>query len=109
MAGDDGEMNQKVAQLLGLAMRAGKVITGEGLVINGVRNGQAKLVLLATDASANTTKKVSDKCLYYKVPCYSLSTRYELGSAIGKEARVSIAITDSKMAKSMENLLTPNP
>jgi ribosomal protein L7Ae-like RNA K-turn-binding protein len=100
-------MIPKVAQMLGLAMRARKVITGEELVIQAVRGGQAKLVLLAADASANTTKKVTDKCSHYQVPCYTVADRYELGRAIGKDSRVSLAITDSKMAESIQHLLTP--
>ncbi|WP_139488944.1 YlxQ family RNA-binding protein [Brevibacillus dissolubilis] len=101
-------MNPKVSNLLGLAMRARKIVTGEGLVVDAVRKGQAKIVLLATDASANTAKKVTDKCQHYQVPCYALLTRYELGQAIGKEARVSIAITDGNFAKNIQELLTPN-
>lgn len=101
-------MNPKVAQMLGLAMRARKIVTGEGLVVQAVRSNHAKLVILATDASANTAKKVTDKCSHYNVPCFQLSTRFDLGHAIGKDARVTIAITDSKLAESIQHLLTPN-
>ncbi|MFY0542745.1 YlxQ family RNA-binding protein [Brevibacillus sp. H7] len=100
-------MIPKVAQMLGLAMRARKVVTGEELVVGAVRSGQAKLVLLAADASANTTKKVTDKCRHYGVPCYAVADRFELGRAIGKDSRVTLAITDSKMAESIQHLLTP--
>lgn len=101
-------MNPKVAQMLGLAMRARKLITGEELVVSAVRSNQAKLVIIASDASANTAKKVTDKCSHYHVPCHQLSTRYDLGRAIGKDARVTMAITDSKLAESIQHLLTPN-
>ncbi len=100
-------MIPKVAQMLGLAMRARKLITGEELVVGAVRGGQAKLVLLATDASANTVKKVTDKCRHYQVPCYPVADRYELGRAIGKDARVTLAVTDRKLAESIQHLLTP--
>ncbi|CAM5788401.1 MULTISPECIES: YlxQ family RNA-binding protein [Bacillati] len=99
-------MIPKAAQMLGLAMRARKVITGEGLVVEAVRNGKAKLVLLAADASANTSKKVQDKCAHYGVPCVSATDRYELGRAIGKDERVTIAVTDGKLAESIQRLLT---
>lgn len=49
-------MNQ-IEQMLGLAMRARKLITGEELVVKAIRQGQVKLVILASDASANTRKK----------------------------------------------------
>lgn len=101
-------MKPKIAQMLGLAMRARKLITGEELVVSAVRTGQAKLVLLALDASANTAKKITDKCNSYHVPCHTVSDRYALGQAIGKDARVVVAVSDAKMADNIQHLLTPN-
>jgi ribosomal protein L7Ae-like RNA K-turn-binding protein len=101
-------MNRQLKQMLGLAMRARKVVTGEELVTGAIRSNQARLVLLATDASVNTTKKISDKCRHYAVPLYVPADRFELGAAIGKEARVTVAITDAKLAESIQHLLTPN-
>ena len=97
--------NQAVLQLLGLAARARKVISGEELVVNEIRHGHAKLVLLASDASANTSKKLTDKCTYYNVELHVLGDRYDLGHATGKEARVALAVTDSGFAKKISSLL----
>ena len=97
--------NQAVLQLLGLAARARKVISGEELVVNEIRRGHAKLVLLASDASANTSKKLTDKCTYYNVELHVFGDRYDLGHATGKEARVALAITDSGFAKKISSLL----
>jgi ribosomal protein L7Ae-like RNA K-turn-binding protein len=91
--------------LLGLANRARKIISGEELVLKEVRNGRAKLVLLAADASANTTKKITDKCSYYHVPIKEVDNRNSLGQAIGKEARVVVAILDSGFAEKLVTLL----
>jgi ribosomal protein L7Ae-like RNA K-turn-binding protein len=101
-------VNARVTQFLGLAMRARKLVSGEDPVIQAVRRGQAKLVLIASDASENTKKKVSDKCTYYEVPCHSVGDRYQLGRAIGKEARVVLAITDENMAGHLLRLVTAN-
>ncbi|SOB93277.1 ribosomal protein L7Ae-like RNA K-turn-binding protein [Ureibacillus xyleni] len=98
-------MSQKVFQLLGLAARARKVISGEELVVKEIRNNKAKLVLLANDAAHNSSKKIQDKCTFYNVEYHVFGDRYQLGNAIGKEARVVIAITDSGFAKKMSNLL----
>jgi ribosomal protein L7Ae-like RNA K-turn-binding protein len=108
MVRDDGPMNRQVGQMLGLAMRARKIVTGEELVIHAIRTNQAKLVLLATDASVNTAKKVRDKCRHYAVPLVTPADRFALGRSIGKDARVTIAITDSKLAENIQHLLTPN-
>jgi ribosomal protein L7Ae-like RNA K-turn-binding protein len=99
-------MNQQQwMSLLGLANRARKLISGEELVVKEVRSGRAKLVLLAADASANTAKKISDKCNYYQVPLKKVENRELLGQAIGKEARVTVAILDKGFATKLQTLL----
>ncbi|KMO58564.1 50S ribosomal protein L7, partial [Lacticaseibacillus rhamnosus] len=52
---------QAVLNLLGLARRASRLTTGDQLVLSAIRSGEAKLVFVASDASANTRKKFSDK------------------------------------------------
>ncbi|MEH7118403.1 YlxQ family RNA-binding protein [Neobacillus vireti] len=91
--------------LLGLANRARKIISGEELALKEIRNYKAKLVLLARDASANTTKKITDKCNSYHVPLKMVEDRYLLGQAIGKEARVVVAVMDDGFAKKLVTLL----
>jgi ribosomal protein L7Ae-like RNA K-turn-binding protein len=91
--------------LLGLANRARKIISGEELSVKEIRNGKAKLVLLSADASANTTKKITDKCKSYQVPYKLVEDRHLLGQAIGKEARVVVAVLDDGFAKKLMTLL----
>jgi ribosomal protein L7Ae-like RNA K-turn-binding protein len=91
--------------LLGLANRARKIISGEELTVKEIRNGKAKLVLLSADASANTTKKITDKCNFYQVPFKLVDDRHLLGQAIGREARVVVAVMDDGFAKKLITLL----
>ena len=98
-------IQQKWMSLLGLANRARKLISGEELVVKEIRSGKAKLVLLAADASKNTEKKISDKCAYYQVPLKRVENRSLLGQAIGKEARVVVAVLDEGFAKKLQTLL----
>ncbi|ETI70331.1 YlxQ family RNA-binding protein [Neobacillus vireti] len=99
-------MNQKQwMSLLGLANRARKITTGEELTVKEIRSGKAKLVLLSADASANTTKKITDKCNSYEVPFKMVEDRHLLGQAIGKEARVVVAVMDDGFAKKLITLL----
>ncbi|WP_042456404.1 YlxQ family RNA-binding protein [Neobacillus dielmonensis] len=90
---------------LGLANRARKIISGEELTVKQIRSGNAKLVLLSADASQNTTKKITDKCNSYSVPIKLVENRYLLGQAIGKEARVVVAVLDDGFAKKLVTLL----
>mgnify|MGYP002757032804 FL=1 len=50
----------KIFNLLGLAMRAGKIKSGESVILNELKKKQIKLVILASDASSN--------CLLYTSP-----------------------------------------
>ncbi|WP_018757887.1 L7Ae/L30e/S12e/Gadd45 family ribosomal protein [Paenibacillus terrigena] len=84
----------KVKSHLGLAMRAGKLITGDEIVLKAVRAGQAHLVIVAGDASENTKKKFRDKCHTYNVPLAIGFDRGTLGECIGKAERVVLAVTD---------------
>jgi ribosomal protein L7Ae-like RNA K-turn-binding protein len=84
---------------LGLAMRAGKVVTGDEIVLKTIRSSEAKLVILASDASPNTQKKFRDKCGTYKIPLVIGYDRESLGTSIGKPHRVVLAITDQGFAK----------
>ncbi len=95
----------RVIQLIGLAMRAGKVVSGEELVLREIRSGRARLVVLATDAAKNSEKKITDKCSTYNVPILRYGTRQELGNAIGKAERVVLAVTESGFARSIQNLV----
>ena len=98
------DTKQQILQILGLATRARMTITGEGMTVNEVRNGNAKLVLLAEDASENTSKKLHDKCSYYGVDIETFGTRFEIGHAVGKEERVVMAVTDKGFAKKLKSL-----
>ena len=91
--------------LLGLANRARKIISGEELSVKEIRSGKAKLILLSADASANTAKKITDKCKSYGVPLKIIENREILGHAIGKDARVVVAILDEGFAKKLMTLL----
>lgn len=87
-------LRNKKLNLLGLAMRAGKIISGESLVLKEVRMRKASVVILANDASENTKKKISDKCSFYGVPVIDEFSTEEMSRAIGKE-RVVCALTDA--------------
>ncbi|MFO1445948.1 YlxQ family RNA-binding protein [Bacillus sp. Bva_UNVM-123] len=91
--------------LLGLANRARKITSGEELTIKEIRNGKAKLILLSADASENTAKKITDKCTSYQVPYKIVENRQILGAAIGKEARVVVAVLDNGFAKKLQSML----
>ena len=83
---------------LGLAARARKIVTGETLITK-IRSNEVEFVIIASDASDNTKKKITDKCTSYKVEYFIACTIDELSSAIGKKNRVALGIQDTGFAK----------
>jgi len=100
--------NNGWVSFLGLAYRARKVVSGEETVVQSVRREQAKLVLLSKDASDRTTKTITDKCRFYKVPFVFVSDRKTLGEAIGKAERVVVAVTDPGFGDKLKAMFESN-
>ena len=102
---------KKFAGLLGIAMKAGKVTAGTELVTDAIRAGSPKkcpqVVFLASDASENTKKRVTNCCGYYEIPLHAVTlTTGMLGAAIGKSGAISaVGITDKGLADALTKLI----
>ncbi len=88
----DTEIKKKVMSYLGFARKSGNVVIGSDGAENAARRGDAKVVILAADASERTKKQVSDKCASFNVPIVrDLLTGDEIASCTGKRMTVSAA------------------
>ncbi|NLK73700.1 MAG: 50S ribosomal protein L7ae [Clostridiales bacterium] len=96
---------KKVYSLIGIAMKSRNVVSGEFSTEKAVKEHKADLVIVAEDASDNTKKKFTNMCTYYKVPIYIFGEKNELGHAIGKENRASLALLDKGLADAIEREL----
>ncbi len=94
---------KRYLSLLGLAVRAGKVLSGEKACVQAIRNGSACLALLDGAAAQNTTKSVTDACKWHEVPLL-IAPANELGHAIGKPGRMVAAVTDPPLADRINQL-----
>ena len=88
---------KRMLNMLGLCMRAGKIISGEKACVQAVRMGSACAVVLDSAAAKNAVKAVTDACAYHEVPLV-YAPEDELGYAIGKPGRMVAAINDPSMA-----------
>ncbi len=79
---------------IGLAFRARKVIVGTDSTIASLRMGKLQLILLATDASHTTKKKVYDKAKFYQVEVIEELSSFDISMALGKDDIKVIGITD---------------
>lgn len=95
----------KIYSLLGLAAKSGNLVSGEFAVEKAVKSGKAVLVIVSGDASNNTEKLFGNMCAFYEVPLFRYGTKEELGHAIGKEIRASLAVTEEGFGKSIKKHL----
>ena len=88
-----------VLSLLGLALRGGRLVVGEEPVEGIVRARDARVLLLARDASDNTFRRCRHfadvgQCLWVTLPF----TKDEIGSAVGRSSVAIMAVTDVGLA-----------
>lgn len=91
------EQNKKL-RMLGLAARAGKVITGLDLCEKAIRRNKAKLIILAEDAADSTKKQF---CAY-NLPVLYVQDKETLGKYTGKEYRSVCVVCDAGLAKAIQ-------
>lgn len=91
-------MQNKIFSYIGLATKSGTIKSGEFSTEKAVKEGRAKLVIVAVDASDNTKKKFSNMCKFYHIPLFFYGEKTQLGHAMGKEFRASLALLDEHMS-----------
>lgn len=99
---------QQLLQILGLAKRAGALVTGNDTCMTSVRTGKAALAIVAADTGANAKKKYHDKCKSYNVPIVELLDKDQLGHAVGKAQSAILVITDQGFAKRIRQMSGEN-
>ena len=60
----------RILSMLGLAAKAGKIVSGEFSTEKAIKSGKAFLVIVSEEASENTKKIFRDKCSFYEIPIY---------------------------------------
>ena len=91
----------KAYGMIGMAMKAGKLVSGEFATEKAVKSHQAFLVIVSAEASENTKKMFRNMCSFYHVPMYLYAPKETLGHAIGKEYRASLAVLDEGFAANL--------
>ena len=88
--------NDPILHLPGLANKAGRLEIGEEPVGAVCRAGQARLVLLASDADPNTRRRASHFSQAGKALCLETPfTKGKLGLVLGRSSCAMLALTDA--------------
>ncbi len=94
-------MIDKAMNMISMAMKAGKLVSGEFACEQAIKDGSGCLCVIATDASVNTKKSFSNSCEFYGIKYIEYGTKESLGHAIGKEYRASIVVCDENLSLSI--------
>ena len=101
----------KVLNFLGMCKRAGALVTGEDGALGAARSGEARLMMLASDAAENTSKRAE----FYAESCGLVLVRLPyskdaLGDILGRRVCAVMAVTDKNFARSfLEKLAAQLP
>jgi len=90
--------HNKMTDMIGLSAKARKCVSGETGCMQAIRTGKAKLIIISSEASENTTKQFLDKSDYRNIPFIILESEMNLGHLIGKYNRMVVAIIDEQFA-----------
>ena len=95
---------------VGLCAKAGRLICGTDQICDAMRKGNKApvLVLEASDTSANTHKRLTDRCTFYSVRHIQIEAdAVMLGEAVGKHSAIAaVGIVDDGFRTAIEKKLT---
>lgn len=99
-------MNHNLLGMLGLARRGGMLAAGEDPAQEAAQQKSARLLLLASDATDNTERRIrrfaeEGCCLWVRAPF----TKAELGGVLGRSSCAILAITDTVFAAAIARRL----
>lgn len=81
----------KTRNAIGLAMKAGRIVSGDFAAEKTVRAGNARLILLDAGVSDNTREKYEALAKAQDIGMFMIA---DLGACIGKPGRMVAAVTD---------------
>lgn len=91
----------KLLSLMGIARKAGKIKFGYDTVIDSVQKKQAKLIIMASDLSPRSARKIEELAKSNNVEILNISISMdEIYSSIGKKTGI-VCINDEGFAEKM--------
>jgi len=98
-------MPNNIYMFIGLAVKAGKLISGDETCERAIKSSRVCLVILAEDASENTKKKFINMCKYNDIKLRIFGEKDMLGRYTGKQIRSVLAVTDKNFANKITEMI----
>jgi ribosomal protein L7Ae-like RNA K-turn-binding protein len=97
-------VSDRVAGLLGLGLKAGRVVIGVAGVRAGLRRGSLACVVLAADAGPRTRDKVERLARARGVPLVTGPEAERLGAGLGRPPVQAVGVEDRALARGLKAL-----
>ena len=97
-------MSGKLIRLLGLGLRAGRVVVGVTGVRAQLRRDGLRCVVLAADASARTREKVERLARARGVSVLAGPAALDLGAGLGRRPVQAVGVADAGLARGLLRL-----
>ena len=94
-------MNEPIYRLLGLCMKAGRLLSGSEQIKTAVKDGKGILLILAEDSSERTKEEYIRLAKLSGITWRIFGEKEKLGHAVGKGIRAAILISDSGLGMSL--------
>lgn len=98
---DRSRAEDRLLGLVGLGVRAGRVVTGVDATRALLQRGQARAIVLAADASERALGKVVRLASATGIPVLTGPVAEELGARIGRPPVMVVGVRDRDLAKGM--------
>lgn len=98
-------MTNKIYSFLGLATKAGKLVSGEDVCERAIKSEKTQLVIVADDASQNTKKRFLDICSYRNIEIRFFGSKELIGRHAGKEIRSVVAVLGREFAAKLREMI----
>ncbi len=109
MSEDAGpEAEERALNLLGIALRGGRLEVGTTSVKESARRGDLSGAVIAADAGGNARDRVLPLLEATGVPVVEAADGEALGAALGRDRTVIVGLTDPGLAGEVLDALTGN-
>ncbi len=94
-------MDDPVYKLLGLCMKAGRLLSGNEQVRESIKSKKGTLLIIAEDCAEKAKKEYLYLAESASLPVRLFGDKDKLGAAVGKGIRTALLITDHGFGKSI--------
>ena len=97
--------NKRLCGLIGLAMKAGKLVAGTDACLEQMEKKTVKIILVAQDASERTKTKFEQEAKKCNIPIYKVLSIDEISKAMGKNNKAVIGIKEAGFSNKIMDII----